>query len=152
MIADNIKNCGRYANLGTKFEKSFAFIKKACEEALPIGRYDIEDDGELYASVQEYTTKAPEDAMFEGHRKYIDVQYVISGIERHEVVDISKVSEKAPYDESCDVQFFENSNKAASLILEAGEYAIFYPEDIHKPGMRFEQPVSVKKIVVKVKI
>ena len=87
MIFDHVKNCEQYYSLHKNFEKAFDFIKRAVAENLPVGKYEI-DGKDLYASVQEYQAKAPEDGKFEGHRNYIDIQYIVSGIETIEVVDI----------------------------------------------------------------
>ena len=151
MIVDNLINCKMYYELNSKFEKAFDFIKKATDENLPAGKYEIEGK-EAYGLVQEYTTKTAEKGKFEGHRKYIDIQYIISGIEEIEVINISNAKSSIDYNEEKDIEFYENNTKSGKVILENGEYAIFYPSDIHKPGMSFESTTNVKKIVVKVKL
>lgn len=152
MIVDNIGNFEKYSALDKKFEKSFEFIKKVAAENLPAGKYQLENDGALHAIVQEYDSKAPENAKIEGHEKYIDIQYVISGEEVIEVFDISKAVVKTPYNPDKDVTFYENCVDASKIVLQAGEYAILYPNDIHKPGMQYKCSTPVKKVIVKVKI
>lgn len=152
MIVDNLSNSKKYYVLSEKFEKAFEFIKKATEENLHIGKYEI-DGTEVYGLVQEYETKTEEQGKFEGHRKYIDIQYMISGIERIEVIDISKAKANTEYNDEKDIEFYDNNEKTGNVVLEAGEYAILYPNDIHKPGMTFgAKATNVRKIVVKVKI
>lgn len=151
MIVDNIKNCEMYYKLNKGFEKAFDFIKKAVRENLPIGKYEI-DGNEVYALIQEYKTKLKEEGKFEGHRKYIDIQYIISGIEKIDVIDISKLESNIEYNEEKDIEFYKDNSKTGNVVLEEGEYAIFYPTDIHKPGMVFDSITDVKKIVVKVKL
>lgn len=152
MIFDTLSNSKLYYDVNDKFEKAFDFIRKATEENLPAGKYEIDGTG-LYASVQEYTTKSYEDAKFEAHKNYIDIQYIISGIEAIEVVDISKAVIMTEYDPSKDAAFYENNAKASTGVVESGEYGIFFPHDIHKPGIAFEGKNSpVKKIVVKVRV
>lgn len=152
MIVDNLKNSEMYYGLSNKFEKAFEFIRKVAEENLPVGKYEIDGTG-VYGLVQEYTSKTEEQGKFEGHRKYIDIQYIISGIERIEVIDISKAQPNTEYNNEKDIEFYDNNEKTVNVVLEAGEYVILYPNDIHKPGMTFgNEPTTVKKIVVKVKI
>jgi len=152
MIVDNLSNSKMYYGLSNKFEKAFDFIKKTIEENLPVGKYEI-DGTEVYGLVQEYTSKTEEQGKFEGHRKYIDIQYIISGIETIEVIDISKAKANTEYNNVKDIEFYDNNEKTGSVVLEDGEYAILYPNDIHKPGLAFKGENSpVKKIVVKVKI
>lgn len=152
MIVDSLTNCNLYYGVNEKFAKAFDFIKKAVDENLAAGKYEI-DGNSLYALIQEYTTKNEQDCKLEGHRKYIDIQYIISGTEMIEIVDSSKSVSNVSYNEERDAEFFENNTKAASVVLEAGEYGIFYPHDLHKPAMSFEgKATEVKKIVVKVKL
>ena len=151
MIVDNIKNCEKYIAINSGFKGGFEFIKKALAENLPLGRYDFENGD--YAFIQEYVTKDEADCVFEGHRKYIDIQYIISGVEVIAVADISKTAPEDEYSEEKDVQFFENCDRAATTVIDAGEYAIFFPYDIHKPGMSLNgNKAPLKKIVVKVRV
>ena len=152
MIVDNFKNRHQYYSVNDKFEKAFGFIEKAVKENFDIGKYEI-DGKEIFASVQEYTSKLNEDGKYEGHRNYIDIQYIISGIEVIEVADISKMTLKTEYNEIKDVEFYEDCDTAGRAVLQSGEYGIFFPHDIHKPGLAFaNNPALVKKIVVKIKV
>ncbi len=152
MIADTLKNCEKYFGAHDGFRKSFEFIRKAAEENLPVGRYEI-DGEEIFAFIQEYTSNYEKDGKFEGHRKYIDIQHILSGIEVMDSINIAKATTLVEYDAQKDIGFFENNEKASRIVLEAGEYGIFFPSDIHRPGLCFEgKPGPVKKIVVKVKV
>ncbi len=150
MVFDCLKNCEKYYALHPLFEKAFDFIKKAEAEHLPVGKYELEGK-ELYAMVQEYDSKAPEVARNEGHRNYIDIQYVCSGEEVIEVVELSKATPKVAYNPEKDVEFYENAPKAVRCVLENEDYTILFPHDIHRPGLTFEKTVPVRKVVVKVK-
>jgi len=151
MVFDTFENCKLYYPLHKNFEKAFDFIKKAVSENYAVGKYEIDSD-KVYASVQEYETKDYNDAKFEGHRNYIDIQYIISGIECMEMIDISKAEPNTEYNETKDVMFYKNRDISKKCVVEADEYGIFFPQDIHKPGFSFEnQKSKVKKIVVKVK-
>lgn len=152
MIFDRVANCENYIFLGEKFRKGFDFIKKAVAEDLPVGKYEI-DGTNIYAMVQEYTSKPCDGAVFEAHRKYIDIQYVISGIEEIGICDISKGIIKTEYSDETDAAFYEKTDKAGKLVLEDGDFAIFYPNDLHMPGLAFDvETCNVKKIVVKVAV
>ncbi len=49
--------------------------------AVALGRHDLDGD-DLFALVQEYTTRAADECVWEAHRRYIDVQFVVTGAER----------------------------------------------------------------------
>ena len=147
MIFDSIKNISKYLNLDKKIQKGFDFITKNNLKNFENGRYEI-DGKNIYANIQEYETK--EEGMFEAHRKYIDIQYVISGFEKIEVCEISELQEKIPYDKEKDLIFFEGNG--SSLKLKEGYFAVFYPQDGHKPCITDENKSNVKKVVVKVSV
>jgi YhcH/YjgK/YiaL family protein len=152
MVFDTLKNAAQYYCLHEKFEAAFDFIKEAQKKDLAIGKYEIEGK-ELYASIQEYTPKVPENGKFEAHRNYIDIQYIISGIETMGEMDIAKASSKSDYNPEKDVEFYHDSDKAGYCVVEDGEFCIFFPHDVHKPGLMFQNVASpVKKIVVKVRV
>ncbi len=152
MIIDKLENCALYYGAHKNFEKAFAFIKKALAENLPVGKYEI-DGKDVYASVQEYNTKEEQAARYEGHRKYIDIQFIASGAEAVEVTDIAKTQSITPYNEEKDVEFFQTNEKVWKGVWTANEYGIFFPYDIHRPGMRVDGvSAPVKKILVKIKL
>ena len=134
-----------------RWDKAFAFLKSTDLATLEIKRYDIDGDN-LYAPVSEYLTKNEEDAKFESHQKYIDIQYVISGVEQMSVAPLSmKKDIITPYDPVKDLEFMTvdqfNSFKATPEI-----FFIFFPSDIHRPSVKVGENSQVRKIVVKVKV
>ena len=150
MIIDNLNNSDQYRKTHAGFAESFDFLKKAVEENLPVGRYEIDSD-RVFAFIQEYTSKA--DSSFEAHKNYIDIQCLVSGSELMEVVDISASEEKTAYNADNDIAFWNDSLKALRAVFETGDFAVFFPHDLHKPGMCVNGvPTANKKIVVKVKV
>lgn len=134
-----------------RWDKAFAFLKNTDLPKLEVKRYDIDGDN-LYASVMEYVTKNEEDAKYEAHRKYIDIQYVISGAEVMGVAPLSALKEVTePYDGSKDVGFM-TVNDAKLYNATPDRFFIFFPSDIHRPGVKVNQNSQVKKIVVKVRV
>ncbi|MBE6602054.1 MAG: DUF386 domain-containing protein [Ruminococcaceae bacterium] len=152
MIFDSLKNSEIYEGIHEKFAEAFAFLEQATKEDLPIGRYEL-DGQTLYAMVQEYDTKSAREMRFEGHRRYVDIQYIMRGCEAIEVAELSRVEADGAYSEEKDVCFFGDCGSSTRAVLHAGEYGIFFPHDIHKPGLTADgAPSAVKKIVVKVQI
>ena len=152
MVFDTLKNCAQYYCLHERFEQAFDFIREATAKDLAVGKYEI-DGKELYASVQEYNSKLPENGKFEAHKNYIDIQFIVSGIEEMGVMDISKATSKVAYNPEKDVEFYEDSEKAGGCVVEKSEFGIFFPWDVHKPGLAYRGvSTPVKKVVVKVKM
>lgn len=152
MIIDQLKNSDRYAPVHPNFQKAFDFIKKAVAEDLPVGKYEVDGDA-VYGIVQAYDSKAWEDCKLEGHKRYIDIQYMVSGCEGFEIADIAKVTEKTEYNDVKDVLFYHDADVMNTAVLQADEFGIFFPWDIHRPGIAAGgKSVPVKKIVMKVKL
>jgi YhcH/YjgK/YiaL family protein len=134
-----------------RWDKAFLFLKNSDLKTLEIKRHDIDGDN-LYAPISEYLTKNEEDAKFEAHRKYIDIQYVISGTEQMSVAPLSSLKEViTPYDETKDVGFMTVSN-ASHFTATPERFFIFFPSDIHRPSVKVGENSQVRKVVVKVKV
>lgn len=113
----------------------------------------IELGGGVYAVEQVYATKARPDGFFESHRKYIDVQVVVEGDEVIEVIDAARIAAKDPYNGDRDLITYQDTATASPVKLGAGEAAVFYPVDVHMPGLRSgPAPALVRKTVVKVPV
>ena len=151
MVYDTLKNQKLYYSLHPNFEKAFAFINKAIAEDLPVGRYEIEGK-ELYAAVSEYTTKDPATTIGERHENYIDIQVVIRGREKIPFMNIDHGVSTIPYDAEKDAERYEATANESTAIMEEGTFAIFFPQDIHRPNLTIDTPFDIKKVLAKVKL
>ncbi len=134
-----------------RWDKAFTFLKNSDLKTLEIKRHDIDGDN-LYAPISEYLTKNEEDAKFEAHKNYIDIQYVISGTEQMSVAPLSALAEVlTPYDATKDVEFMTVSN-ASHFTATPDRFFIFFPSDIHRPSVKIGENSQVRKVVVKVKV
>lgn len=109
------------------------------------------DGDRLLAINQVYRTKPLTEAKFEGHRRYIDLQYVFDGFETIQSGSLADCRPDSEYDEKNDVQFF-TSDFFSPIALKANMVCLLYPEDIHAPGLILDKSGMVKKSVVKVLI
>lgn len=134
-----------------RWDKAFTFLKSYDLPKLEIKRHDIDGDN-LYAPVTDYLTKNEEDAKFEAHQKYIDIQYVISGVEQMSVAPMAmKKDIITPYDPAKDIEFM-TVNESKNYKATPERFFIFFPSDIHRPGVKVGENSQVRKIVVKVKV
>ena len=109
--------------------------------------------GGAFAIEQVYETKVRADGFFESHRKYIDVQVVFEGEELMEVADIARATVRKGYNAERDFIIYEDCAGAAGLKLRVGEAAVFFPSDVHMPGLIVgREPVLVRKTVIKVPV
>lgn len=134
-----------------RWDKAFAFLRDNDLSSLELKRYDIDGDN-VYAPVSEYLTKNEEDARYEAHRAYIDIQYVVSGRELIGVAPMSaKADELEPYNQANDIEFFTVSG-GENRLATPGKFFIFFPEDAHRPGLKDVENSPVRKVVVKVRV
>lgn len=109
------------------------------------------DDGN-FALEQVYNAKERDECFFESHRKYIDIQFILSGEEIIEVSNSNLLVVSLAYNEQADLIKYEDIKQASSIVLKAGDAAIFYPQDAHMPCIKATDELKVVKAVVKVKI
>lgn len=151
MILDNLSHAELYYGVHKNMAAAFSFIKKAMAEDLPVGKYEL-NGKELYAMVQAYDSKPAEGTLFEGHKNYIDLQFVWQGREVIEVIDVAHTEAKTEYNPDKDKTMLAATAPATACVLADGDFALVFPHDIHNPGLAFEGKVApVKKIVVKIK-
>lgn len=113
----------------------------------------IELEGGAFAIEQVYDTKPRTDGFFESHLKFIDVQVVVEGDERIEVIDASRITVRDPYVMERDLITYVDTVDASELRLRAGEAAIFFPVDVHMPSLQMHSaPTLVRKTVVKIPV
>ena len=149
MIIDKLSNSHLYSGLGERINKAFAYLKETDFSKMELGKYEI--DGEnIFALVNEYNTKDQSQGKLEAHKKYVDVQFVAKGKELMGYAPLENQTVIDPYYEQNDITFF--SGEKSFTLVEEGMFAIFFPTDVHLPGIKVDEPAYVKKVVVKVKV
>ena len=148
MILDTLKNADRYAGLHPEFAEAFAFLKRPGLQELPAGRCEVLGK-RVFAIVGKDDGKGRENARLEAHRKYIDIQYVISGDEWIGWRDLAACRDTGlGYDEQKEIEFY-TAAPVKWFRVPPGSFAIFFPEDAHAP-LAGEGPVH--KVVMKVAV
>jgi len=150
MITDTLAQCRRYASLSPRFAAAFEFLEKLPADK-PDGRYDIDGDN-CFALMQTYTTRPLAQAMFEAHRRYIDIQFIQAGRETILWSPLTALTQTTqPYAAEKDIAFFANPPHWMPINLHAGQFTIFFPEDGHAPGIECGGPTEVRKTVLKIR-
>jgi len=130
------------------WDKAFAFIRDKDLKSLPAGKYVIDGDN-VYAMITEAPSKTFDQSAWESHRKYIDLQYVITGEEKIGVSPLSETTVTAPYDDSKDIAHYNAKGKFYTATPD--EFFLFFPNDAHRPNILIEGYEVVKKLVIKIK-
>lgn len=127
------------------------YLKNTDFNSLTAGRYSL--NGGSYVQVLDLQTQLKETCLPEAHRKYIDVQYWHSGTERMAVTtDLGDFKIAQEYNAERDILFYETVENEQEIFCCAGNFAVFFPEDIHRTACRTEEISLIRKIVVKVAV
>lgn len=148
MIFDQLKNAHLYFSLGTKITKALQYLAQTNFTNVEPGTYEI-DGEDIFAIVQLYNTKPSSSAKWEAHKKYIDIQYIVSGKEKIGFTDSKKVIVLQGYHPGNDVSIYKGEGNF--LTAAEGQFVIFFPTDIHMPQLALNIPHEVKKVVIKVR-
>jgi YhcH/YjgK/YiaL family protein len=147
MIIDRIENARLYLGLGTAFKEAFSFLQAKGFENKEPGRCEI--SGGTYCLVQRYETRPEAGCLFEAHRRYIDLHYIVAGTECHRYSHLAGLELREPYSESSDAAMY--GGQGSRFTLGPGFFAIYYPEDAHMPNLiAAETPEKMIKVVVKI--
>ncbi len=150
MIFDHFNNLNRYhIPLMEKIQK---FVSENNCLILPNEQINI-DDKNLFVRVMEYQPKPSTEKNFETHQIYMDLQYLVSGVELIQTAPSEVLKPVSDYDVKEDYQFFKAERDITNLIVHAGEFTVFYPGEAHRPGCIYHNYHStIKKLVFKIKI
>lgn len=153
MIVDSIENYAKYAHLPSGIVRAIEYLGSTDFTHVESGQYEL-DGKKLVSIVQRYKTRLPEQAIWESHRKYIDVQFMAGGSEKIGIAHLDKAPQVTmPYSDEKDVIFYEPGTEYFDAPM--GTMMIFYPEDIHAPCLAQGNPPTQKevvKVVVKVAV
>ena len=133
-----------------RWDKAFQFLSEQNLAGLAKGRYELEG-ADLFVNIDEYVTRNEEDVLFEAHKKYADIQVMISGEEKIGVLALENTTVTIPYDEEKDILFLTGERENYRT-AEPGKFFLFFPQDAHRPTVKSAENIPVRKVVVKVRI
>jgi YhcH/YjgK/YiaL family protein len=149
MIIDTLNNASKYTGLNPLFAKAFDFINQNDVATLENGVIQIEDSLKVIVSTANGKTAEVSLAKFECHDTNIDIQVCVKGLETIAWKPREKcVTPNGDYNPEKDVRFFSDAPDMFFQLTD-GQFAVFFPEDVHAPMIGDGE---IKKLVFKVKI
>ena len=148
MIFDKLDHIDTYVSISEGLAKGLRLLKETDFSDLEPGKHIVDGD-ELFFMVQSYQSR-PENDTAEAHRKYIDIQYMVSGEELIGVGGLSDMTEEVEANPDSDYWLYRGP--MSKIRLGEGYFAVMFPQDAHAPGIAVSEPSQVKKIVVKVRM
>jgi len=156
MILGNLNKLGEMNYLAPKLKEMLIYLRENDLKARELGRIELEGDS-LFINIEENEMALREDRRPEAHRKYLDIQLVLDGEESIGVAvdsrdeNVEGILEE--YSEDRDIVFYRGVKRENMIDLFPGDFAVFFPEDIHRPRCRVDEtPGRAKKAIVKMKL
>ena len=148
MILDSLSQADRYLGLHPLFPRAFEFLRRADLKALAPGKHDVQGE-QLFAIVEACAGRTRAEAKLESHRRYIDIQLVLEGIDEMGWKPVAACVDPATdYDAARDIRFF-NDPPASWIATSPGSFCLFFPDDAHAPLV---STGMIRKVVVKIAV
>lgn len=132
-----------------------SFIREAilivADNEISDGKYLLSNK-DAFVILSTAKTEPVSDRVAEVHKKYIDVQIVLEGSEQlgysnyldNEIKNVSELEN--------DITFIKDVKNENFVNLSKGDFALFYPNQVHRPLCAVNEPCTVRKAVVKIPI
>ncbi|RZL00450.1 MAG: DUF386 domain-containing protein, partial [Pedobacter sp.] len=131
MIIDSLANAEKYYSVHPLFKQAFEWIKSQDLSTLEVSKWEIAEG--LKAGSSNKDANTAENAKFECHNNWMDIQVALSPKETFGYSERSLVSDAAgEYNAEKDVIFW-NDKPSTYFDLQFGQFAVFFPEDVHAP-------------------
>lgn len=149
MIIDSIKNAKKYYDVHPSFKAAFEALEKISSDT-PDERITVDGDN-IFVNLATYVNKNVDECLFESHKKYIDIQYVINGAELIDICDTEILKATDDRLDTDDIAFYENTDTFSTAYLSEGIFVVLFPGEAHRPCVAPDgKGVNVKKAVAKI--
>lgn len=149
MVIDTLNNASKYYSLHPSLAKAFEFLQQNDLVNLAQGISETPEGMTLIVNTANGKTVEASLESFECHDKNIDIQVCVRGFETFGWNSREKcVTPQGTYNPEKDVRFFSDAPDLFFQLTE-GQFAVFFPEDVHATMI---SDGEIKKVVIKVKI
>lgn len=146
MVVDTLDNLEKYVSLNPLFGEVVAFIKANDLNALAEGKHFIKEN-DLFVNITTAHGKTADEAVFETHRKMLDIQIPLNNHETYGYTPLADLPE-AEYNAEKDCTKYPGVKAETLVCCKPGEFAMFWPQDGHQPCIG---QGDIKKAIFKVK-
>ncbi|MFA6431460.1 MAG: YhcH/YjgK/YiaL family protein, partial [Candidatus Margulisiibacteriota bacterium] len=136
-IFDSINSLIKYTNI-PNIEGIIKFIQNLNLNDIPDGKIEINGE-KLFVNISRYFPEDEKEKRFESHNIYTDVQVILKGAEKIQIVSAKNMKKETEYSLEKDCQFFSAQKEISDIILSENEFVVFFPGEAHKPGCFYEK-------------
>ncbi len=132
-------------------EKVIGFLSENNLNNFDNGSHPIDGD-DFFVNVFGYTTTDENHRIWEAHRDYIDVHYMLSGQEILQQAFLPDC-EVGQYEKENDYLPITSAPVRSRCAVSSDFLVVFYPEDVHQTGVAVDDtPMTIRKAVFKVRV
>ncbi|GGB11052.1 YhcH/YjgK/YiaL family protein [Agarivorans gilvus] len=115
------------------------------------GKYPLDDNG-VFVILADDNTQTKHLRKAEVHQQYIDIQILLEGEEAigYNIEQRKELLANLVFNN--DVSFIDEIDSENMLTLARGQYAIFFPGEIHRPLCTVRHDQRVRKAIVKIPV
>ena len=147
MICDTLDQLHLYKGFHKNLDTAIEFLAAHPLDTLPLGRTEVDGD-EVFINVMDADLKPHTGSHADYHRLYADLQIDLTGGEGWGYTNL-------PGEEAGEFAGdigFRTSPDAVSGVLGEGRFVLFFPGELHKPGVARPGCAHVRKVVIKIRM
>jgi YhcH/YjgK/YiaL family protein len=150
MIYGNIRTLSKDSPYPAAIQRALKYLAETDVAALEFGVH--EPDDVFSVQVIDLTTKDKSATKAELHREKLDIHFCLTG-EETVYCRVAPTDQPVTDDQFAerDIGFFDAMDEEVEIPLNAGDFVVFFPGEIHRPGCKKGQISHIKKIVVKIR-
>lgn len=147
MIVDTLDHFENYVAVNPLFTDVLKFMNEHDLNTLEEGKHFIKEK-DLFVNITTATGKTADDAVFETHKRMLDIQIPLSAPETYGYIPLEDMPE-ATYNEEKDVTKYPGLKAETLVHCKPGEFAVFFPQDGHQPCIG---EGNIRKAIFKVRV
>ncbi|AIU74375.1 toxin-antitoxin biofilm protein TabA [Hafnia alvei FB1] len=152
MITGNVNHLELLPYLPAQLKQVIQYVMASFNADSALGKFDVDGENQFVMIFNDSTSPA-EERRQELHGKYLDIQIVLAGQEKMVFSNLAAPQGSAEWLEGKDIAFLpltQQGLEEKSFIMNAGDFVVFYPGELHKPMCAVGENAPVKKAVVKI--
>lgn len=150
MIFTSIYSNDDYKAYPEIIRKMIEYLKANDFVNMEPGVYELQGK-DLYVQVLDAETGSIEEKKPESHKDYLDIQFLVSGEEKLGFTPYSEKYEVEEYIKERDLIFYKKVENEGFVHAVPGCISVFFPCDIHRPAVAANDPMTIRKVVIKVR-
>lgn len=151
MITGNIHHLELTPYLPAQLLAAIEYVKQHITPETPLGKHDI-NGNEAFVIVSNDSTEPTAQRRAEYHARYLDIQIILDGVEGMTFSNLPAGKPDTDWLADKDIAFLAEGGQEKQVVLQAGDFVVFYPGEVHKPLCAVGEPARVRKAVVKIAV